>query len=177
MNLVWSNIVLENAREDLAGAVKNAQGAVADIAAHRMIAMAVRVLLSAFGIHPLPADVAAVETVRRLLPPHAGRRGELLDALETAQAVRFSTAIASGADMMAGFAAIDDFVVLVRAVAGGADFPASFDSREQWRRTLAIGYDWLRIAGYLDTDLPLDEARDLLSTGGQQPHLRESESA
>ncbi|MBF6415184.1 AMP-binding protein [Nocardia cyriacigeorgica] len=177
MNLVWSNIVLENAREDLAGAVKNAQGSVADIAAHRMIAMAVRVLLSAFGIHPLPADVAAVETVRRLLPPHAGHRGELLDALETAQAVRFSTAIASGADMMAGFAAIDDFVVLVRAVAGGADFPASFDSREQWRRTLAIGYDWLRIAGYLDTDLPLDEARDLLSTGGQQPHLRESESA
>ncbi|MBF6427350.1 AMP-binding protein [Nocardia cyriacigeorgica] len=177
MNLVWSNIVLENAREDLAGAVKNAQGAVADIAAHRMIAMAVRVLLSAFGIHPLPADVAPVETVRRLLPPHAGRRGELLDALEAAQAVSFSTAITSGADLMTGFAVLDDFVVLVRAVSGGADFPASFDSREQWRRTLAIGYDWLRIAGYLDTDLPLDEARDLLSTGGQQPHLRESEPA
>ncbi|NEW46028.1 AMP-binding protein [Nocardia cyriacigeorgica] len=175
MNLVWSNIVLENAREDLAGAVKNAQGGVADIAAHRMIAMAVRVLLSAFGIHPLPADVAPVETVRRLLPPHAGRRGELMDALESAQAVQFSAALAAGADAMAGFAAIDDFVVLVRAVAGGADFPASFDSREQWRRTLAIGYDWLRIAGYLDTDLPLDEARDLLTTGGQQPHLRESE--
>ena len=74
----------------------------------------------------------------------------VLDALEAAQAVSFSTAITSGADLMTGFAVLDDFVVLVRAVAGGADFPASFDSREQWRRTLAIGYDWLRIAGYLD---------------------------
>ncbi|WP_433680163.1 AMP-binding protein [Nocardia sp. CA-119907] len=181
LNLVWSNIVLENAREDLAGAVKNSQGAVADIAAHRLIAMAVRVLLSAFGIHPLPADVAPVSTVRRLLPVHAGRRDELLAQLESARRVRFSEIIGTGGDTIAGLAMLDDFVTLVRSVAAGSDattrFPASFDSREQWRRTLAIGYDWLRIAGYLNTDLPLDEARDLLTSGGQQPHLREGESA
>jgi hypothetical protein len=58
----------------------------------------------------------------------------------------------------------------VREIAGGTQFPASFDSREQWRRTLDISYDWLRPAAYLDTELPLDEARDLLGSGGQQPH-------
>ncbi|WP_433714202.1 AMP-binding protein [Nocardia sp. CA-084685] len=181
LNLVWSNVVLENAREDLAGAVKNSQGAVADIAAHRLIAMAVRVLLSAFGIHPLPADVAPAQTLRRMLPSHAMRRAELLTQLESARRVRFSEIIGTGGDTLAGLAVLDDFVTRVRWVAAGAEtttgFPASFDSREQWRRTLAIGYDWLRIAGYLNTDLPLDEARDLLTSGGQQPHLREGESS
>ncbi|WP_084510709.1 AMP-binding protein [Nocardia lijiangensis] len=180
LHLVWSNIVLENAREDLAGAVKNGQGGVADIAAHRLVAMAVRILLSAFGIHPLPADVAPATTVARLLPPGAPRRAEVLAHLDAARRVRFSALLRDG-DTLAGLAILDDFVEVVRGVAGGADaavaFPASFDSREQWRRTLAIGYDWLRLAAYLNTDLPLDEARDLLTTGGHQPHLRESESS
>ncbi len=180
LNLVWSNVVLENAREDLAGAVKDAQGAVADIAAHRLVAMGVRVLLSAYGIHPLPADVAPVETVRAMLPAHDPRREEILAGLDAARGVRFSELIDVGDDTVAGLAILDDFVAGVRRVAGGSDpdagFPASFDSREQWQRTLAIGYDWLRVAGYLNTDLPLDEARDLLTTGGQQPHLREGEA-
>ncbi|WP_431949462.1 AMP-binding protein [Nocardia lijiangensis] len=180
LHLVWSNIVLENAREDLAGAVKNGQGGVADIAAHRLVAMAVRILLSAFGIHPLPADVSPAATVARLLPPGAPRRAEVLAHLDAARRVRFSALLRDG-DTLAGLAILDDFVEVVRGVAGGADaavaFPASFDSREQWRRTLAIGYDWLRLAAYLNTDLPLDEARDLLTTGGHQPHLRESESS
>ncbi|WP_405496338.1 AMP-binding protein [Nocardia sp. NBC_00511] len=173
LNLVWSNVVLENAREDLVGAVKDAQVEVADIAAHRLIAMSVRVLLSAFGVHPLPADVDPVGTVDRLLPSNTRGRAELVAALESAGRVRFS---APGSDALAGLAVLDDFVTTVRGVAADpADFPASFDSREQWQRTLALGYDWLRLAGYLDTDLPLDEARDLLASGGQQPHLRESE--
>lgn len=177
LNLVWSNIVLENAREDLAGAIKNAQGAVADIAAHRMIAMAVRVVLSAYGIHPLPADVAPAATLHRLLPSTSRHRDELLARLESARRVRFSELV-DGGDALAGLAAVDEFVTLVRSVAAdpaATGFPASFDSREQWRRTLAIGYDWLRIAGYLNTELPLDEARDLLASGGQQPHLRNEE--
>ncbi|WP_194819069.1 nucleotidyltransferase domain-containing protein [Nocardia sp. XZ_19_385] len=174
MNVVWSNIVLENAREDLAGAVTDGQGAVADIAAHRFIAMTVRILVSTYGIHPLPADVAPLDTVRRLLPPDTLRRADLLAALESAQRVRFSRIIREGTDPEAGLAVLDEFAGLVRWVAGGGavSFPSSFDSREQWSRTLAISYEWLRLAAYLDTELPLDEARDLLTTGGQQPHLR-----
>lgn len=174
-NLVWSNIVLENAREDLVGAMKNGQGAVADIASHRLIAMATRVALSAFGIHPLPADVAALPTLERLLPSDAHYRDRLLDALSTARDIDFGQIVAGGDDKISAMDVLDDYVRAVREVAGGADFPASFDSRQQWRRTLAIGYDWLRMCGYLDTELPIDEARDLLTSGGQQPHLRESE--
>ncbi|MBL1074559.1 AMP-binding protein [Nocardia sp. 2] len=181
LNLVWANVVLENAREDLVGAVKNGQGGVADIAAHRLIAMSVRVLVSAFGIYPLPADVAPAETLRRLLPASAVRRTEILEQLDAARSVRFSAVIAAGGDTLEPLTVLDEFVHLVRRVAGGADaatgFPASFDSREQWERTLSIGYDWLRIAGYLNTDLPLDETRDLLASGGHQPHIRESEHA
>ncbi|WP_433561230.1 AMP-binding protein [Nocardia sp. CA-151230] len=181
LNLVWSNVVLENAREDLVGAVKDAQGEVADIAAHRLIAMSVRVLLSAFGIHPLPADVDPVGTVAGLLPAHAPERDMLIAALESAAHVRFSRTLRNGGDALNDLARVDAVVATVRCLAAdtgaGRDFPASFDSREQWQRTLTLGYDWLRLAGYLDADLPLDEARDLLASGGQQPHLRESEQS
>ncbi|BAW06745.1 AMP-binding protein [Nocardia seriolae] len=181
LNLVWSNVVLENAREDLVGAVKDGQGGVADIAAHRLVAMSVRVLLSAFGIHPLPADVDPVGTVARLLPGSAPDRDGLIAALESAVRVRFSRTLRNGGDALDDLATVDTVVTAVRrltAVAGaGREFPASFDSREQWQRTLTLGYDWLRLAGYLDASLPLDEARDLLASGGQQPHLRESEQS
>ncbi|ATL66513.1 AMP-binding protein [Nocardia terpenica] len=165
--LVWANVVVENAREDLAGAVKSGQGAVADIAAHRVIAMSVRMLLSAYGVNPLPADTTPVQTLRRLLP---ATTPDVLAAVEAAGRVRFSPIAEIGEDALRRVAVLDDLVAQIRVVVGGTGFPASFDSREQWRRTLDISYDWLRIAGYLDTDLPLDEARDLLTTGGHQPH-------
>ncbi|MFC9895181.1 hypothetical protein ACFVMC_15975 [Nocardia sp. NPDC127579] len=180
MNVVWSNIVLENAREDLAGAVADGQGAVADLAAHRLIAMTVRILLSTYGIHPLPADVAPLETLRRVLPSDTLRRADLLAALESAQRVRFSRILRDGVEPEPVLAVLDDFAGLVRWVAGGGSaggFPSSFDSREQWSRTLAISYEWLRLAAYLDAELPLDEARDLLTTGGRQPHLRSGGTA
>ncbi|GAB2530513.1 AMP-binding protein [Nocardia heshunensis] len=179
LNLVWSNVVLENAREDLVGAIKDGQGEVADIAAHRLVAMSVRVLLSAYGIHPLPADVDAVGTVARLVPRQATEREALLAALETAGRVRFSVTLRNGGDALDDLSIVDALVTAVRRVAAdaGPEFPASFDSREQWQRTLTLGYDWLRLAGYLDATLPLDEARDLLASGGQQPHLRESEQS
>ncbi|WP_024803269.1 AMP-binding protein [Nocardia sp. BMG51109] len=172
LDLVWSNVVLENAREDLVGAVKSGQGAVADIAAHRLIAMCVRMTLAAYGIHPLPADVAPVRTLTRMLPDSAG---DLLRAVAAAGRVEFARTLVAEAGHLDGLAQLDDLVSRVREHVGGNDFPASFDSREQWRRTLDISYDWLRVAGYLDTDLPLDEARDLLTSGGRQPHLREGE--
>lgn len=174
LTVVWSNIVAENAREDLAGALKDEQYAVADIAAHRLVAMSVRVLLSAYGIHPLPADVAPVATVRRYLP-HDGRIDAVVEALERAAAINFATAT----DQQQTVTILDALLDGVREIASGADssdpFPASFDSRVQWRRTLDISYDWLRIGGYLNSDLPIDEAADLLASGGAQPHLRTEE--
>ncbi|PSR60259.1 MULTISPECIES: AMP-binding protein [Nocardia] len=166
MEVVWSNVVLENAREDLMGAVKAGQGAVADIAAHRAIAMCVRMALSTYGIHPLPADVAPGPTVTALVPD----AGSLRELVDRASALRFSAVLGSGGSGLDELAVLDELAAAVREIAGGAQFPASFDSREQWRRTLDISYDWLRPAAYLDTELPLDEARDLLGSGGRQPH-------
>ncbi len=166
MAVVWSNVVLENAREDLMGAVKSGQGAVAEIAAHRAIAMCVRMALSTYGIHPLPADVAPVATLAALLPDSES----LTELVGRAARVRFAEVVDSGADGPVELAILDELIAEVRDIAGGAQFPASFDSGEQWRRTLDISYDWLRPAAYLDTELPVDEARDLLGSGGQQPH-------
>ncbi|OXR47176.1 Long-chain-fatty-acid--AMP ligase FadD29 [Nocardia cerradoensis] len=169
MAVVWSNVVLENAREDLMGAVKAGQGAVADIAAHRVIAMCVRMTLSTYGIHPLPPDVAPGRTLAAMVPD----AGPLRALVDRASAVRFSAVLGSGASGLDELAVLDELAAAVREIAGGTQFPASFDSREQWRRTLDISYDWLRPAAYLDTELPLDEARDLLGSGGRQPHQRD----
>ncbi|PSR61750.1 aminopeptidase [Nocardia sp. MDA0666] len=169
MEVVWSNVVLENAREDLMGAVKAGQGAVADIAAHRVIAMCVRMALSTYGIHPLPPDVAPGRTLAAMVPD----TGPLRALVDRASALRFSAVLGSGASGLDELAVLDELAAAVREIAGGTQFPASFDSREQWRRTLDISYDWLRPAAYLDTELPLDEARDLLGSGGRQPHQRD----
>lgn len=169
MEVVWSNVVLENAREDLMGAVKAGQGAVADIAAHRAIAMCVRMALSTYGIHPLPPDVAPGRTLAAMVPD----AGPLRELVDRASDLRFSAVLGSGASGLDELAVLDELAAAVREIAGGTQFPASFDSREQWRRTLDISYDWLRPAAYLDTELPLDEARDLLGSGGRQPHQRD----
>jgi hypothetical protein len=73
-------------------------------------------------------------------------------------------------------AEIDQFVSDVQAASGGEMFPSSFASAEQWQETLRYGYQWLRMAGYLDAYLELDEARDLLSSGGAQPAARAARS-
>ena len=171
MSLIWSNIVVENAREDLLGAIKNGQPGVAEVAAARMIGAGVRVLLCAFGVAPLPADVAAAATVDRLLPRTVTVREELLARLSDAQRVSFSAGADPLADAAEGVAALDELIRVIR-VAAGSPFPASFNSREEWRRTLDLGYDWLRLGSYLKADIPLDEARDLLTSGGAQPHAR-----
>lgn len=50
----------------------------------------------------------------------------------------------------------------VRSAASPHRLSACFDSGEQWRRTLSLGDDWLRLDGYPNADLPIDEVRDLL---------------
>lgn len=164
--VVWSNVVLENAREDLMGAVQAGQAEVADIAAHRAVAMCVRMVLSTYGVHPLPADVAPVHTLESVLPECE----QLRELVARAAEVRLGAALAAGGTGSDELATLDELMAAVRTIAGGTQFPASFDSPEQWRRTLDISYHWLRPAAYLDTELPLEEARDLLGSGGQQPH-------
>lgn len=163
--LVWSNVLIENAREDLMGALAQQQLRVADRAADRLVKAAVRAVLSAAGVSPLPADVAPADTLEWLLPAAFPQRGELLDRVRAAAAASFAAA-----DGAAGTVEeLDGMVALVRSAAG-ITFPASFNSYAQWRATLDIAYDWLRLAAFLDAELPIDEVADLLASGGTQPH-------
>ncbi|MFI9251890.1 hypothetical protein [Streptomyces sp. NPDC053069] len=161
MALVWSNVVAENAVEDLTGALRRGQWRVAALTARRAVHAALRGLFSAHGVHPLPADPDLVRRLE-LLPPAArpigARAGELL---------RRSVDSAEHGDSL--LAELRGFIAQVRAAAGADSFPLSFDSADTWRATLQLGYDWLRIGAHLDAELPIEEARDLLTGHGTQP--------
>ncbi|KOG75616.1 MULTISPECIES: hypothetical protein [Streptomyces] len=164
MTLVWSNVLVENAREDLVGALDRGQWSVAQLSALRMLRFALRGVLSSYAVNPLPPDS---EVVRRLslLPD-----GDDLDAIRARAGQLDTLTIASGPQGDAALTALDDFVALVRRATGADRFPSSFDSPDAWRQTLEAGNDWLRLGAHLDADLPIDEAGDLLSSGGAQPH-------
>lgn len=168
LGLVWANIVLENAREDLDGALRDRQWGVACAAARRQVAMAVRALLSASGVYPLPPDADPARNVRRLCATTGEVRGI---ADEVADLSGPGTAAARiAADPGAVRDRLEALTARIRLLACGEDFPSSFDGGPEWGRTLGIAYDWLRLGAHLDTRIPLDEARDLLETGGRQPH-------
>ncbi|OKI06235.1 hypothetical protein A6A06_37690 [Streptomyces sp. CB02923] len=164
MTLVWSNVLVENAREDLVGALDRAQWSVAQLSARRMVRFALRGVLSAHAVNPLPPDS---EVVRRLSLLPAGAD---TDEIRAGAAELEVLTIASDDEGAAALAALDGFVALVRRATGADSFPSSFDSADGWRQTLEIGYDWLRLGAHLNADLPIDEASDLLSSGGAQPH-------
>jgi thymidylate kinase len=165
---IWSNIMIENAREDLEGAMAQEQWQVAEISVRRALVHACRALLSSYGVSPPPPDSAIVGRLRQL--PHVPRHlVGLADEISTGSSrIESRQAATTIADSLGAF------VREAREVSGASSFPGSFESEDQWRRTLAIGYDWIRIGAYLDSEFPIEEARDLFNTGGAQPHVRES---
>lgn len=164
LTLVWSNVLIENAREDLTGALRNGQWRVAETAAERMLLVALRGVLSAHGVHPLPPDT---DLVRFLHANGLGTRA-LRDAARRLASGRSIDSPQTGTGILSE---LDEFTCRVREFTGADAFPSSFDSGAEWRRTLEIGYDWLRLGSHLGCDLPIAEAGDLLATGGHQPHV------
>jgi predicted nucleotidyltransferase len=162
MALVWSNVVVENAVEDLTGALQRGQWRVAELTARRAVHAALRGLASAYGVNPLPADS---DLVRRmdLLPPATRPIG-----LRAAELLRLGVDSAKDGEALLG--ELRFFITLVRGAVGADSFPLSFDSAETWRATLQLGHDWLRIGAHLGAELPIEEARDLLAGNGAQPH-------
>lgn len=162
MALVWSNVVVENAVEDLTGALQRGQWRVAELTARRAVHAALRGLFSAYGVNPLPADSDLVRRID-LLPPAT----RVIRARAEALLRRTVDSAEHGDGLLTEVRAC---AALVRDAAGADAFPASFDSADTWRATLQLGYDWLRIGAYLDAELPIEEARDLLASNGAQPH-------
>ena len=159
--LMLANMVLENAREDFNGAVKDEQWRVASLCGRRIAVMAVRILASAWGITPLPGDPVLFDALEQLVPGHR-------HLAETARGL-MQLSIRDRDEALRAQADLDTFVAHVRQATGGEAFPASFASREEWQQTLRRGYQWLRMGAYLDADVELDETRDLLASGGAQP--------
>jgi hypothetical protein len=162
--LLLANMVLENAREDFNGAIKDGQWQVASLCGRRIVIMAVRILASAWGVTPLPADPVLFHRLGMLVPEHpelavtARRLIELsIDDHDEARCARQE---------------LDALVAAVREVTSGEKFPSSFSSKDEWQRTIRYGYQWLRMGGYLDAFVELDEIRDLLASGGAQPSAR-----
>jgi hypothetical protein len=162
MAQVWSHIMIENAREDLHGALDGGQREVARTSGLRLLHHACRALLSACGMSPLPPDAAIVTRLRALT---------VVPADLAAQAVAVERALA-GDEWELWAECLDKLVAGVRDLVRAEVFPASFDSAAAWEATLRIGHDWIRLGAYLDADFPIEEARDLLTSGGAQPHRR-----
>ncbi|MFY1632136.1 DUF6001 family protein [Solwaraspora sp. WMMB335] len=169
MALMWGNFMIENALEDLRGALDRGQWRVAALTTARAVNGGLRALLSAYGVSPLPPDP---ELLHRLdLLPGGYRRIRVL-------AERLYATSATTEEEAGGLLTVmGEYVAEIRTASGGEAFPSSFESAHGWQRTLDIGYDLLRLGAYLDQQLPLDEAQDLLSSGGVQPHARAGAAA
>jgi predicted nucleotidyltransferase len=165
MALIWANIMMENAREDYVGAAGAAQWRVAESTARRLLQHTCRGILSAYGVCPLPPDSDMVASVAAI--PHLPER-----VGQTALRLESSLRVDSKDAAEATIGALDGFVSAVRALTGTELFPSSFDSADSWRKTLEIGYEWVRLGAHVGASFPLGEALDLLESGGRQPHGR-----
>lgn len=163
LTLLWANVMVENAREDVVGALRSAQWRVAELTARRMLQYACRGILAAYGAVPLPPDGEVVRRLNRFpdLPAPIKETADRLDG-----ALRVSSAAQGDAVLVE----LDEFVRQVRNATGAELFPASFDSSGQWQLTLELAYDWIRLGAYVKADFPIEEARDLLESKGEQPH-------
>ena len=164
MALMWGNFMIENALEDLRGALARGQWRVAALATARAVNGGLRSVLSAHGVSPLPPDPELLNRLD-LLPSGYPRVGLLAERL-------FATSVTNEVEARHLLTVLQEYVAEVRAASRGEAYPSSFDSADGWQRTLDICYDLLRLGAYLDQQLPLDEAQDLLSSGGVQPHTR-----
>jgi hypothetical protein len=163
MGLVWANVVVENALEDIAGALKKQEWALLGVATRRCVRFLCAVALSAHGVAPGPADEETVSV--------AGRLGVLPRHLWTAAETLVARAVARDADEAAAIVeSLRELVAEVRSgLPGGGGLPSSFDGADGWSDTLAVGGDWIRLATYLGIRPPKEDAQDLIATDSRAP--------
>jgi hypothetical protein len=164
--LAWANVVVENAREDAEGAAAARQWAVWRAAMLRIVRQASLALLSAYGVHPLPAEEECCDRLRYVagLPQSLARAAlEIEDRIAFAQN-HHDPVLATR---------LDAYVQDSRRLTGSSRFPSSFLDPEGWRDTLLCLYDWVRMAAYLDSAFPLAAVRDVLVTVQRQTRVGE----
>lgn len=160
MAQVWANVEIENAREDLRGALNAAQWGVVRTTAHRMLRRACVVALTAYGVYPLPLPEAGPYTLQDVRDLPQDIKNMALTLEREVQAGELDSKLPQ-----ATLELLEDFVEMIRRDTFGEDFPACFLDDNGWNRTLEIGYDWVRLGAYLDAEFPIEEAHDLLTAG------------
>jgi predicted nucleotidyltransferase len=175
IGLVWANIEVENSREDALGALAAGQWGTLEYALRRIVRKCAVVVLCAYGMVSLAsvtgglgasswqrreADEEACLRLRAIPGLPAGLLEEVLDF----EARISITDESQGNDALAR---ADAIARCVREITLGSIFPSSFVSSREWRETLELFYDWIRLAAYLDATFPLDEARDLVAVGNR----------
>jgi hypothetical protein len=164
MNLIYANVIIENAREDVLGSFDAGQWRVMERAGRAMLRYACMAVLSAQGIHPAPAVedlLSEAATAERVTPE---LRARMLD-LDRELRVDDHASARRMVDLL------DALVRDIRDVTKTSLFPRCFSSAGEWQRAIDIGYDWIILGAHLDADFPLDEARDVIATGGGQPMI------
>lgn len=158
MALVWANVLAENNREDALGAIASHQWGLLEVSVCKLLRHACRVHAGLFGVFPLPSKEEAISHLRRLGEVPEDLLAELAEVERAAHLVDETTAedILDRADRC---------VVRLREGSAAALLPSSFSSAEGWRRTIEVGYDWIRLGAFVNADFPISEARDLLGSG------------
>lgn len=166
MSLVYANLVIENAREDALGAMGAGQWRVMERAGRAILRHASMAMLSAAGVHPVPP----VEELQAALIAMGNIPSMLL-----AQLLELDRTLCIDNETSAQEALerLDALVCAIRDMTRTSLFPRCFSTAGAWQRAIDIGYDWIILGAYLDADFPLDEARDVIATGGQQPMAKE----
>ena len=181
--LVWANAEVENSREDALGAIDAGQWRTLESTVRRIARKSSVVILSANGIAALPSEGAWDGRLRtgegrlsgtswqrreadeesclrlRSLP---GVPAELMTALVDLET---SGGVTNKEEAERLLSATDDAIDRVRDVTAGSLFPSSFVTPEEWRETLELVYDWVRLGAYVDSAFPLEEAHDVVASG------------
>lgn len=181
--LVWANTEVENSREDALGAIDAGQWRTFESTVRRMMRKASVVILSSNGIAALPSEGAwdgRLATGSGRLSGTSWQRREAdeesclrlrsvpglpPDLMTAIIDLENSGSVTNHDEAMRLLEANDEIIARVRDLTAGSLFPSSFVTPGEWRETLELVYDWIRLGAYVDSAFPLEEAHDMVSTG------------
>jgi hypothetical protein len=165
--LAYSCMVVDNSREDAIGALQAEQWRVFERAIRRLVRYCSMMVLSAWEAYPPPPLEEAPLHLSRIRTGIA--KWVVSEIIELDDVVVDDSRTAHTVLQRANRVYAE-----VRRLADSDTFPDAFASASDWDRALRIGNDWARLGAYLDAPFPLEQARELIASGGHQSHLKAS---
>jgi predicted nucleotidyltransferase len=167
VTLVYTNMIIENILEDFYGAMKNEQWSTCEDRLRIMIRQVCFLILCSYGVTPPPPLRNIMDdSIYSLINQPDVDPNFISEALSIEPII-----INNKEDAQLNLKKIDNFIRRARDLVSANLFPNCFGSEDEWQKALDLAYDWVRMGAYVVSLFPVEEARDLLSTGGKQPHL------